>query len=74
MVIPNSVRINGRNVPVETFEEGKVRVGKTTIEMSQDVKERINSMDYSYHFIPWQEQMFGLYETAYKTEKKRLMS
>lgn len=74
MVIPNSVKIDGRNVPVETFEEGKVRVGSTVVEMSAEVKERIDKMDYSLHFIPWQEQMFGLYETAYKTEKKRLMS
>lgn len=74
MVIPNSIKIDGRSVPVEVYEEGKVRVGSTTIEMEPSVKERIESMDYKLHFIPWQEQMFNLYEKAYKEEKKRIRS
>ena len=73
MVIPNSVKIDGRMVPVETYNEGVVTVGMTKEEMDSDIKERINAMDYNLHFIPWGEQMFNLYESAYKIEKKRLM-
>ena len=46
----------------------------TTLEMEPETKQRIESMDYKLHFIPWQEQMFNLYEKAYKAEKKRIMS
>ena len=74
MVIPNSVKIDGRSVPVDVFEDGKVRVGMTTLEMEPDTKQRIEAMDYELHFIPWQEQMFKLYEMAYKAEKKRIMA
>ncbi len=74
MVIPNTVKIDGNLVPVDVFEEGKVRVGLTTLEMEPETKQRIESMDYKLHFIPWQEQMFNLYEKAYKAEKKRIMS
>lgn len=74
MVIPNTVKIDGNLIPVDVFEEGKVRVGMTTLEMEPETKQRIESMEYELHFIPWQEQMFNLYEKAYKAEKKRIMT
>ena len=74
MVIPNSVKIDGNRIPVDVYEDGKVRVGLTTLEMEPETKQRIEFMDYELHFIPWQEQMFNLYEKAYKAEKKRIMS
>lgn len=71
MVIPNSVRVNGRQVPVYVDETGTVTVGSTTVTMNPEVSERIESMPYDQHFIPWQEQMFNIFERAYKQEKKK---
>lgn len=70
MVIPNSVKINGSTVSVYVSEDGTVKVGNTEVSIPDEEKERINKMDYELHFIPWQEQMFKAFETAFKKEKK----
>lgn len=74
MVIPNSVKIDGNMVVVDVDQDGSVMVGQSVAVMDHEVKERINQMPFDLHMIPWQEQMFNLYEDAYKQEKKRIMS
>lgn len=75
MVIPSSVRIDGRMISVDVdCEEGIVTVGNTSKTMRVSDKRRIEELPYNLQSVPWGEEMFRLYEMAYKDEKKRLMN
>lgn len=75
MVIPSSVRIDGRMISVDVdCEEGIVTVGNTSKYMRDVDKRRIEQLHYDLQSVPWEEELFKLYELAYKAEKKRLMN
>ena len=71
-IIPRKVKIQGRTVPVLESARGYVRVGQSIAEITQEQRERIETLEGKEAIKEWQKHMWKAFEKALKEERIRI--
>ena len=70
MDIPSFIKIAGRGYNVHASSKGYVQIGDVLVEMDDDVRRSINNMPYNEHFLPWNQEMFKVFEQCLSKARK----